>query len=151
MKMKLNWGTYIVIAFAMFMAFILYFVIKVQGNRQYDNELVVEEYYKNDARFGEEMAKLQNTEQLAVKPTIETIPEGVRITFPDNFNPAGIDGKVSFYRPSAKRLDFAHVLRLSGPSVLIPQEDLAGGRWDMTLYWKYQGREYLLKKHIYID
>jgi hypothetical protein len=47
--MKINWGTGIAIAIALFMAFILYFVIKVQSNSKYDNELVVEEYYKHDA------------------------------------------------------------------------------------------------------
>lgn len=149
--MKLNWGTYIVIAFALFISFILYFVVEVQGNSKYDNELVVEEYYKNDARFGEEMDKLGNTEQLAVKPLIETTPKGVSITFPDNFDPREIVGTVSFYRPSAKKLDFSQALKLSGLSVIIPKNDLAGGRWDMTLYWKYQGVEYLSKKEIYID
>jgi hypothetical protein len=53
--MKINWGTGIAIAIALFMAFILYFVIKVQSNSKYDNELVVEEYYKHDAVFEQEM------------------------------------------------------------------------------------------------
>ncbi|MFM2010754.1 MAG: hypothetical protein RLZZ479_1145, partial [Bacteroidota bacterium] len=55
MKIKFNWGTGIVIAFALFMTFILYFVVEVQSNSKYDNDLVVEEYYKHDAHFGEEM------------------------------------------------------------------------------------------------
>ena len=42
MKIKIGWGTSIVIAFAMFMTFILYFVIKVQSDSKYDNDLVVE-------------------------------------------------------------------------------------------------------------
>jgi hypothetical protein len=40
---SLNWGTSIVVAFVLFMSFIMYFVIKVQSNSKYDNELVVEE------------------------------------------------------------------------------------------------------------
>jgi len=55
--MKINWGTGIVIAFGLFMAFILYFVIEVQSNSKYDNDLVVEEYYKHDAQFGKEMQR----------------------------------------------------------------------------------------------
>ena len=43
--MKINWGTAVVIAFALFMSFILYFVFKVQSDSKYDNELVVEKYY----------------------------------------------------------------------------------------------------------
>ena len=46
--MKINWGTAIVIAFAVFMIFILSFVFKVQSNHKYDNELVVEDYYKKE-------------------------------------------------------------------------------------------------------
>ena len=40
--MKINWGTGIVIAFAIFITFILYFVFSVQSNSKYDNELVYE-------------------------------------------------------------------------------------------------------------
>ena len=43
--MKINWGTGIVIAFGLFMIFILSFVYKVQSNQKYDNELVTDEYY----------------------------------------------------------------------------------------------------------
>jgi hypothetical protein len=50
------------------MAFILYFVIKVQSNSKYDNELVVEEYYKHDAKFGDEMIRVQNAHDLTQKP-----------------------------------------------------------------------------------
>jgi hypothetical protein len=149
--MKLNWGKSVVVAFALFMAFILYFVFKVQGNSKYDNELVVDEYYKNDAHYGDDMLKMQNTEQLTLKPTIESTSEGVKIVFSENFNPKGIAGKVSCYRPSAKKLDFTQLLNLSGGSMLIPINDLAGGRWDMTLEWTYDGKDYLLKKQIYID
>jgi hypothetical protein len=52
------------------MAFILYFVIKVQSNSKYDNELVVEEYYKHDAKFGDEMIRVQNAHDLTQKPLI---------------------------------------------------------------------------------
>mgnify|MGYP006208917377 CR=1 FL=1 len=39
-SMKINWGTGIVIAFGLFMTFILYFVFEVQSNSKYDNDLV---------------------------------------------------------------------------------------------------------------
>ena len=41
--MKLNWGKAIVIAFALFITFIMYFVLKVQSDSKYDNELVTED------------------------------------------------------------------------------------------------------------
>ena len=79
--MKINWGTSIVIAFILFMSFIFYFIIKVQTNSLYNNELVVEEYYKHDAHFGEEMVKVQNAEDLKQKPLITNTEKGVSIVF----------------------------------------------------------------------
>src|SRR4029078_1503885 len=98
--MKINWGTSIVIAFALFISFIIYFVIKVQTNSKYDNELVVEEYYKQDTHFEDEMAKVQNAQDLSQKPMVENNSEGIKVVFPETFVPNKINGKVSLYRPS---------------------------------------------------
>jgi hypothetical protein len=149
--MKINWGTSIVIAFALFMSFILYFVIKVQTDSKYDNELVVEEYYKHDAHFGDEMMRIQNAHDLVQKPTITTMPEGVKIVFPDTFIPKQIKGKVSLYRPSNKKLDFEIAISLSNPSLLIPKSNLVGGRWDINMEWEYEGKKYLTKEVVYIN
>ena len=148
---KPNWGTSIVIAFLLFISFILYFIIKVQSNSKYDNELVVEEYYKHDAHYSEELAKFQNAEDLKTKPEISVTKEGVIISFPKEFDAKEIKGKVSLYRPSAKLLDFERVIQLSNSTMLIPKKDFAGGNWDMTLSWSYQGKEYSIKKQLYIQ
>lgn len=149
--MKINWGTSIVIAFGLFMAFILFFVFKVQSNPKYDNELVVEEYYKHDARFQEEMQKIQSAEDLTVKPKIEAFEKGIKITFPSEFNPKNIKGKVSLYRPSNKKLDFEIPISLSDSTLLIPENKLVGGRWDITLNWEYEGKEFQFKEVLYLQ
>jgi len=149
--MKLNWGTSIVMAFGLFMAFILFFVFKVQSNPKYDNELVVEEYYKHDARFQEEMQKIQSAEDLTVKPKIVPFEKGIKITFPPEFNPKNIKGKVSLYRPSNKKLDFEIPISLSDSTLLIPEKKLVGGRWDITLNWEYDGKEFQFKEVLYVQ
>jgi nitrogen fixation protein FixH len=149
--MKINWGTGITIAIALFMAFILYFVIKVQSDSKYDSELVVEEYYKHDAVFGQEMKRVQNAEDLAEKPIITQTKAGLTIVFPAVFIPNKIKGTVSLYRPSNKKLDFETSISLSNPSLLIPKSNLVGGRWDINMEWQYEGKEYLTKETIYIN
>lgn len=146
--MKINWGTSIVIAFALFMTFILYFVFKVQSDSKYDNELVVEEYYKHDAHFGDEMVRVQNAQDLAQKPTITTTSKGIAITFPELYISKNIKGIVSFYRPSNKKLDFEVPISLSSPSLLIPKKNLVGGRWDINMEWQYEGKQYLTKSQL---
>jgi hypothetical protein len=146
--MKINWGVGIVIAFVLFMSFIMYFVFKVQSNSKYDNELVVEEYYKHDSHFGEEMEKIQNAEDLKQKPSIVISAQGVTIVFPSIYDPKKIKGKVSFYRPSAKKLDFDIPLSSSSSTLLIPENKLAGGRWDIILEWDYDGKSYIYKEQV---
>jgi len=149
--MKINWGTGIVIAFTLFMSFILYFVIKVQSNSKYDNELVVEEYYKHDAKFGDEMVRIQNAQNLVEKPQIINEAGEIKIIFPPQFEPKKIKGKVSLYRPSNKKLDFEVPISTSSPTLLIPKSRLVGGLWDITLAWQYDGKDYIYKQNIYIQ
>ena len=149
--MKINWGTSIVIAFALFISFILYFVVKVQTNSKYDNELVVDEYYKNDTHFGDEMTKVQNAQNLSQKPTIENSSEGIKIVFPGTFVPQRTQGKVSLYRPSNKKLDFEMPISQSDPYLLIPKTKLVGGLWGITIEWKYDGKEYMMKDKVYFN
>ena len=150
--MKINWGVGIVIAFGLFITFILYFVVMVQSDSKYDNDLVVEEYYKHDAKFGDEMARIQNVEDLAQKPTINVVSNGVEIVFPKIFVPKNIKGKVSLYRPSNKKLDFQIPISLSdATTLLIPIKSLVRGRWDVNMEWQYDGKSYLSKETIYIN
>ncbi|NHM07535.1 FixH family protein [Flavobacterium sp. CYK-4] len=149
--MKINWGTSIVIAFVLFMSFIFSFIIRVESNPKYASELVVDEYYKKDAHYSEDFAKLQNTERLSQKPIVKSTDEGVSVVFPDLFTPQKIKGKVSLYRPSAKKLDFERSIQLSGSTLLIPKRDFADGNWDMTISWEYEGQSYLMKQKLYIN
>lgn len=148
--MKINWGTSIVIAFVLFASFISYFIIKVQTDSKYDNDLVVEEYYKHDAKFGEEMVRVQNAQDLKSKPLITSTFGEINIVFPNLYSPKNIKGKVSLYRPSNKKLDFEIPISLSNSSLLIPKTNLVGGRWDINMEWQYEGKSYLTKETVYI-
>jgi hypothetical protein len=149
--MKINWGTGIVIAFALFISFILYFVFSVQSDSKYDNELVYEEYYKQDAKFGEEMVRIQNAQDLIQKPLISNTSKGISIVFPENYVTKNIKGKVSFYRPSNKKFDFSIPILLSGSTLNVPKEKVLGGRWDINMEWQYNGKQYLTKETIYVE
>lgn len=144
--MKISWRTGIVIAFGLFMSFILFFVFRVQSDSKYDNELVVEEYYKQERSLEDKLSREQNAVSLKQQVQIETVPDAIEITFPEGFNPTKITGKVSLYRPSNQKLDFEKPISLTGNRLLIPTTDLAGGRWDITIDWEYEGKGYINKK-----
>lgn len=151
MKIKFNWGTYIVIAFALFISFIMYFVFKVQSDSKYDNDLVVEEYYKHDVHFQDEMARIQNAHDLMEKPVINVDANGISIAFPADFSPKDIKGTVALYRASNKKFDFKVPLSFTeSASLFIPKDKLIGGEWYINMEWKYNGKSYLTKEKIYI-
>jgi len=144
--MKFNWGTGIVIAFAVFMLFILSFVFKVQSNDKYDNELVVEDYYKKEVTVQSDIEKQLNANALQEKVVIQNTANGIKILFPTSFDYKKINGKVSFYRPSSQKLDFEIKLSLSSSYLLIPKSTLATGLWDISINWNYEGIEYINKQ-----
>ena len=147
--MKINWGTSIIIAYALFMTFILYFVFTVQTNSKYSNDLVVEEYYKHDAHFQDEMTKIQNANDLLSKPSIVKTAQGILISFPASYDLNKIKGKASFYRSSNKKLDFEVVLNNSEAALLVPASNLVAGLWDISLIWNYENKDYISKQKIY--
>jgi nitrogen fixation protein FixH len=146
--MKINWGTGIVIAFVLFISFILYFVLKVQSDKKYDNELVVEKYYQKEQTFEHEMEKEQNALNLTEKVILSNEEETVKITFPKEYDYSKIKGKVSLYRPSSQKLDFEIPISLNSPYLLIPKNNLADGRWDISVDWSYDGVDYLNKETV---
>ncbi|MGG7036527.1 MAG: FixH family protein, partial [Flavobacterium sp.] len=129
--MKINWGTGIVIAFALFMSFILYFVFRVQSDSQYDNELVVDDYYRKEALVQNNIDAEKNAADLNEKLTFSTTGEGITVHFPKNLDYKRIQGTVSLYRPSNQKLDFDTPISLSGSDLLIPKNNLVGGLWDI--------------------
>jgi hypothetical protein len=149
--MKFNWGTGIVIAFALFMTFILTYVFKVQSNDKYDHELVVEDYYKKEVTVQDDIEREQNTIALKNKIVIENTADGIKIQFPADFDYSKINGKVSLYRPSSQKLDFEIPISLFSPHLLIPKSNLAGGLWDISIDWEYDGVKYLNKDSFKID
>lgn len=148
--MKINWGTGIVIAFVLFISFILYFVLKVQSDSKYDNDLVVEDYYVHDMGFSDEMKRVQNAHDLKAKPEINLTDAGVKVTFPESFNQKEIKGTVTLYRASNKKLDFISDIKLENSTMLITDQKLIQGVWTVNMEWEYQGKKYLTKEEIYV-
>jgi len=146
--MKLNWGTSIVVAFIAFIVFILYFVVNMIVNDKYDHDLVTEEYYKAELEYQQDIDKQNNSKTLSKNITYKRTNEGLMVYFPEDLQPEKITGKLFLYRPSNKQLDFETTLSLSKSYLLIPDNRLVDGRWNIKIDWQYNGKSYLFKKDI---
>jgi len=149
MKIKINWGTAMVIAMVLFMAFILQFVYRSIAVDKYEHHLVSEDYYKDELYYQQEIDKMNNASKLTQNVKVDRVGEGMLVSFPDEMNFTKITGIVYFQRPSDERLDFKKEISLSDHIMLIKDDKLINGKWKVKIDWKYGNDEYLFKEAIF--
>lgn len=149
MKIKINWGTAMVIAMVLFMVFILQFVYRSIALDKYEHHLVSEDYYKDELYYQQEIDKMNNASKLTQNVKIDRIGEGMLVSFPGEMTFTKITGIVYFQRPSDERLDFQNEILLSDHNMLITDDKLINGKWKVKIDWKYGDDEYLFKEAIF--
>ncbi|MEM6719314.1 MAG: FixH family protein [Bacteroidota bacterium] len=146
--MKINWGTGIVIAFIAFISFIMYFVVNMNVQEKYDHDLVTDQYYEEELQYQSNIDKERNAKKLAEDVRLKQTTEGIEIQFPTAVDNTKITGKVFLYRPSNRQFDFEIPISLSHHTLLIPNNRLLGGRWNIKVDWSDGKTEYLFKEEI---
>ena len=147
--MKINWGTGMVLVLVAFISFIMYFVVTMLTSKDYDQDLVVEDYYKAELHYQEEIDAEENA--LALKENISVLNENGTwvVILPKTIDLTEIEGAIHLYRPSNKMLDFEVPLTgLATNKIEIPNEKMINGRWNIMVNWTYKNEEYLFKKEI---
>ncbi|WP_067149728.1 FixH family protein [Pseudotamlana agarivorans] len=147
--MKINWGTGIVLAFIGFISFIMYFIVTMNVNKDFEHELVTEDYYGVELAYQNDIDKLNNANTLSENISYTKTKEGLLITFPKDLNYKNITGKVILYRPSNKKLDFEEPIALKDSKMFIVNERLIDGRWNLRIDWNYNGTSYLFKEAVH--
>ena len=117
-------------------------------DKEYNHDLVVEEYYKKELAYQEEIDAEENSFLLSESISGKKVEEGWLLSFPQELENSKIKGTVFLYRPSNKQLDFDLPIELSGSNLLIPDNSLLDGRWNITVAWNYNGKNYLYKESI---
>ncbi|MDO5104818.1 FixH family protein [Capnocytophaga sp.] len=148
--MKISWGTGIVIAFALFISFIMYFVVNMIVDKKYDHDFVTQDYYKKEVEYQGKIDRTQKTEQEKMDVQITASDEGITLLFPEKTNTEIIDGTVSFYRPSDKKRDFKIPLQIKNGTMLVPINVLAKGRWNVEVEYDFNKNNYLTIRNINI-
>jgi len=149
MKIRINWGTAMVIAMVLFMVFILQFVYRTIAIDKYEHQLVSEDYYKDELYYQQEIDKMNNASKLIQNVKIDRAEGGMLVTFPDDMDFTNITGTVDFQRPSDERLDFKKDISLTDHEMIIIDDRLVSGKWKVKVDWKYADEEYLLKEAIF--
>lgn len=148
MKIKISWPTGIIIAMTAFVIFILSFVYKVTFLPGYDHHLVSEDYYKDELHYQQEINKENKGVALKENVKIEKDNSGLTIVFPSEFEPSQISGTISFMRMSNEKIDFTLPIELTSREVVIKDENLVKGRWDVKIDWVANKTDYLYKEKL---
>ena len=146
--MKWNWGKGLVVGMALFMGFILYLVITMSTDKKYNHDLVTEEYYAKELVYQNEIDKQTNLNSLSSTIKGKRTEQGWLLSFPEEINNNNSKGKVFLFRPSNQRLDFEIPLVLDKSDLLIPDDRLIDGRWNISIEWQTNGKTYLYKNAI---
>ncbi|WP_300436895.1 FixH family protein [Christiangramia sp.] len=149
MKIKIHWGTGLAIGMVIFISFIMYFVITMLSSTDYDHDLVVEDYYKAELHYQEDIDAQRNL--LALSRGVDVYKKDGRLmlNLPEEMELSKMKGSVTLYRPSNKKLDFDIPLQdLVEKTIEISSKKLIPGRWNVIVSWVYEGEEYLFKKEI---
>ncbi len=148
-KIKINWGTGLVIGMVLFIGFILFLVIKMTTDDRYSYELVEEDYFKQELLLEDKLLARKNFAALNVPIGSSRTEQGLELTFPDTLLTQQLIGTVSLYRPSNKQLDFTIPLQISGANLLIPKDRLVDGRWNISVQFTYNDKPHLYEEKIY--
>ncbi len=148
MKFKINWGVGIVIAFVAFIGFILVLVIRMSTEDRFSHDLVVEEYYKQELGFQDEIDAQKNANDMNQHIKLQETNKGLEIIFPPKLKTKDISGNVYMYRPSSKVLDFEIPLQLEENKMLISKDKLLKGKWKFSMKWKIDGENFMYKEDL---
>lgn len=146
--MKINWGTGIALVIVAFITFIMVLVVKMTTNKELDHDLVVEEYYKQELGFQDQLDRELNAQQLSENIQVQKTDDGLLVHFPSTLKIDEINGEIFLYRPSNKKLDFEVPVSLSTHTLLIPKNRLVEGRWNIEINWKNGKEAYFFQKEL---
>jgi len=147
-KIRIDWGTGLVIGMVLFIGFILSLVFLMTRDGS-QHELVVEDYFKQELLLEDKLLSRRNYVALNAPISGTKTDQGWNLSFPEILNIEQITGTVFLYRPSNKQLDFAIPLQMSGSNMLIPKDRLVDGRWNISVQFLHNGQPHLYEKQIY--
>lgn len=132
-----------------FISFIMYFVVTMMSSNDFNHDLVVEDYYKAELHYQQDIDAERNALQMEERIRLENTNSKILIFFPEEMDLTSLDGKVNFYRPSNKVLDFSiDFSEITSNEFIVSTEKLVPGRWNINITWQQQDEEFLFKKEI---
>ncbi|MGZ4962471.1 MAG: FixH family protein [Limisphaerales bacterium] len=144
------WPIAIVAYFAVFMTFIVCFIVFASRQRV---DLVRADYYEAEIKFQQQIDRVERSRpteaQLGLNYDAQTAKIVVQLP---RDSQTGASGKIELYRPSDARQD--KNIKLAADQNGTQRIDVRGlksGLWKVRVNWTYAGQEYFVEKPITIS
>jgi hypothetical protein len=132
---KFTWGHGVVIALLAFMAFILSMLF-LFPNGQKNSEMVTDNYYEEELKYQDVIDAKKRADDLQEKPVYSQDKNGIKITFPTDYNNSNTTVKFVLNRTDDQNLDIKKSVQLdASKSFIIPAQVLKMGNYTLRLNW----------------
>ena len=148
MKLKFNWGHALILFFALFFAWVLFFVLFAL--RQ-NNDLVSDDYYQKGAKYSDQMSVDKRSVPYQDSIQVQTEGNQVKIVICQTMASAGDSLQVLFFRSSDKEKDVQFSFSKTERSLFLDKGRLSHGRYQVFLQWSHGGEQYMVKKILDIE
>ena len=102
--------------------------------------------------YQQQIDKEQNARLLAEKVMVENTGPAIRLTFQEMFEPSGISGTVTFYRPSDKSGDIVYEISLDSAGIQqFNTATLQDGKYILKIDYRVGGKLYFQEEPVYIN
>lgn len=137
----MNWGKWIIVAFVLFAGFIAALVTVCM--RQ-EISLVSKNYYQDELAYQDQIARINNANELTEKPVITNSGTFLEVDFSQFADME--QGELKLFRPSDSKMDKIFPLQSTEVTKQIfPIAGLEKGMYRARMQWQMNGKEYFIE------
>jgi hypothetical protein len=146
MKIKINWGTGIVIALVVMIGGMTY-LVSIAVRQDYD--LVDKDYYQKSVNYQQHIEEVKNTSALAERIKLDQSADTLKISFPKLGNVQEYSGEIHFYSPVEEKRDETIKMKLNDNfNQSIGLKSLKSGRFTVKIDWSVGKTSYYQEEEI---
>ena len=146
--MTMNWGTKIAVIFGVFVAGILFMVLK---SSQQNIDLVTPDYYEQELKYQDVIEASRRTAALGKTITFSLKDDMIDIVFPEEMRGQEIKGMVWLYCMADQQKDLKRDFTTSSGLFHMPYNAFNKGNYALKVSWQAAGLTYYHEQKLIIQ
>ena len=144
----MNWGKKILLVYLLFVAGIVFMVMKAMNQNQ---DLVTNEYYEQELKYQQKIDECNRTDSIKNPVTALYIKDTFKIVFSDYFSANDIKGNVLIYCPDDEKKDVKKEFVLSRGNMAFAFPYNSKGFRHIKINWAINGQTYYKEQDLFIN